>query len=277
MLVFPNCKINIGLKVLDKREDGYHNIESLFLPVAIKDALEIIESKDQKDLVTFTSTGLAIDGKIDNNLCIKAYHLIEKDFPALPSIKMHLHKNIPMGAGLGGGSSDAASTLILLNNQFKLNLSQAQLMAYALILGSDCPFFINDQPAFATGRGEILEPFSINLSSYKIVLVYPSIHINTKDAFEGLKLQKENFLQPSIKQIISQPVTDWQHQLKNDFEPPVFSKHPVLKQIKNSFYKNGATYASMSGTGSTMYGLFKKDVSTAIKWDKRYFVTEHSL
>ena len=277
MLVFPNCKINIGLKILDKREDGYHNIETFFLPVALNDAFEIIEIEDKNNSVSFTSSGLAIDGATDNNLCIKAYYLLKKDFPNLPSIKMHLHKNIPMGAGLGGGSADAAFTLLLINNQFKLNLSQQQLMAYALLLGSDCPFFISNKPEIATGRGEILEPQHIDLSPYKIVLVYPSIHVNTKDAFEGLKLQKETSKLPSTTQIISQPISEWKHLLKNDFELPVFKKYPVLQQIKNSFYQHDAIYAAMSGTGSSMYGIFKKEMSTAIKWDNHYFVTELSL
>ena len=277
MLRFPNCKINIGLNILAKRPDGYHDIETLFYPVAIKDALEIVIANNSSTDVTFTASGLPISGETDSNLCIKAYQLLKKDFPALPAVKIHLHKIIPMGAGLGGGSADAACTLQLLNETFKLNLSLTQLLQYALLLGSDCPFFINNKPAVGTGRGEVLEPCFTDLSNYKIILVYPAIHVNTKETFEALKLDNFHKNRPSIKQLISQPVKDWKSLLKNDFEIPVFAKYPEIKNIKDLFYQYGAVYAAMSGSGSTVYGLFNKNEIPAIKWNPLYYAAEHSL
>lgn len=277
MLRFPNCKINIGLNILDKRPDGYHNIDTLFYPVPVKDALEIIETQDQNTDVSFTCSGLSITGDISSNLCVKAYQLLKKDFPALPAVKIHLHKIIPMGAGLGGGSADAACTLHMLNDQFKLNLSTIKLMEYALLLGSDCPFFILNEPAYGTGRGEVLAPCPADLSNYKIILVYPAIHVNTKDAFEGLNLQNKPLNQSGIKELIEQPINEWKQFLKNDFEIPVFAKHPELKKIKATLYLHGATYAAMSGSGSTLFGLFEKKLAPIINWDPKYFVAEHSL
>jgi len=181
MLSFPNCKINLGLHILGKRDDGFHNLETVFYPVPFKDALELIPSTNTG--IEFTATGLAVDGNAADNLCAKAYHLLKKDFPEIPTIKIHLHKAIPLGAGLGGGSADAAFMLKLLNEKFKLNLSTDQLINYALQLGSDCPFFIINKPCLATGRGEMLEEIAVDLSAYKIVLINPGIHINTGWAF----------------------------------------------------------------------------------------------
>lgn len=271
MLSFPNCKINLGLRILTKREDGFHNLATVFYPVGIKDALEIITSTSQQ--VEFTQTGLTVQGAAADNICVKAYHLLRKDFPKLPGIKMHLHKTIPMGAGLGGGSADGAFALQLLNTKFELNLSQQQLIDYALQLGSDCPFFIINKPCYATGRGEIMEPVSLDLSAYKIAVVNPGIHVNTGWAFSQLS---ENPIPPgskSIKEIIEQPLLTWKDELKNDFETAVFKSHPEIKAIKETLYTLGAVYAAMSGSGSTVFGIFDAAVSLEQFSKKGYFTT----
>jgi 4-diphosphocytidyl-2-C-methyl-D-erythritol kinase len=276
MIVFPNCKINLGLRILNKRQDGYHNIETIFYPVPLKDALEIIVSENAAP-VNFSSSGFIIDGDTENNLCTRAYHLLKKDFPQITAVKIHLHKAIPMGAGLGGGSADAAFTLQLLNQQFNLNLSAARLITYALQLGSDCPFFILNKPCLATGRGEIMEELTIDFSAYKIILVNPGIHVNTAHAFAALSLNPaaENLI--SLREIIQQPVTEWHQSLKNDFEETVTAMYPAIKEIKDTLYKMGATYASMTGSGSTVYGLFKKQLQPDINFNAGYFVSMHSL
>jgi 4-diphosphocytidyl-2-C-methyl-D-erythritol kinase len=259
MIVFPNCKINLGLQILNNREDGYHNLETVFYPVQLCDALEVVRAASQhpSSAISFQSTGLPIDIAAQNNLCIKAYELIKKDFLSLPPVQMRLHKTIPMGAGLGGGSSDAAFTLKLLNEKFKLRISQTQLIKYALQLGSDCPFFIINKPCYATGRGEILEPVDLDLSAYKFAIVNPGIHIKTSWAFNQLQLQKSNRL--DLKNIIQQPISTWKDELKNDFEEPVFKQYPEIENIKQMLYKAGAVYASMTGSGSTVFGIFNKD------------------
>ncbi len=264
MLVFPNCKINLGLIITGKRADGYHNLETLFYPIPLRDALEIIHSTDHKQpsRVIFSQSGFHISGDEKDNLCIKAYHLLLNDFPQLPSIKIHLHKAIPMGAGLGGGSADAAFTLIALNEKFALHLTNDQLLQYALKLGSDCPFFIINKPCIATGRGEALYPIGLTLSGYRIVLVNPGIHINTGWAFSQINSLPANDISQksgdrSPASIISLPVTQWKERLINEFEKPVFEKHPEIKVIKDALYENGALYASMSGSGSTVYGIFE--------------------
>ena len=263
VVVFPNCKINLGLNIVSKRTDGYHNLETVFYPIAITDALEIItaEKSTIENSITFFSSGLIVDGDIENNLCVKAYHLLKKDFPQLPSVKMHLHKAIPMGAGLGGGSADAAFTLMLLNKKFELNLSKEQLINYALQLGSDCPFFIINKPCFATGRGEVVEEISLDRSAYKLVIVNPGIHINTGWAFEQIKPKQPKF---SSKEIVLQPLQNWKGKLVNDFEVPALSYYPALKELKENLYKCGALYASMSGSGSSFYGIFEKNCKVLI-------------
>lgn len=276
MIVFPNCKINLGLHILNKREDGYHNIETIFYPVPLKDALEIIPSNNT-DAISFSSSGLGISGDVADNLCIKAYQLLKKDFPKLSSVKIHLHKSIPMGAGLGGGSANAAFTLQLLNDQLKLNLSTSQLIDYALQLGSDCPFFILNKPCIAAGRGEILEKIAVDLSAYQLLLVNPDIHVNTGEAFAALNLQQVNTHHTSLKELIDHPINTWQQSLKNDFEKPVFEKYPVIKEIKETLYQMGASYASMSGSGSTMYGLFEKHLQPKMNFDPHFFVRLLSL
>ncbi len=266
MVCFPNCKINLGLHILNKREDGFHNLETIFYPVAVKDALEIIPST--APAITFTQTGLAVAGLEADNICVKAYQLIKKDFAQLPGVHMHLHKAIPMGAGLGGGSADAAFTLQLLNTQFNLNLSTQQLLHYAAQLGSDCPFFIVNKPCFATGRGEVLEELPLDLSAYKIALINPGIHVNTGLAFGQLHPAMP---QKSITQIITQPIQTWKQELKNDFETPAFAAYPIIKKIKEDLYSLGALYAAMSGSGSTVFGIFNTAVSLQAFSQQGYF------
>jgi 4-diphosphocytidyl-2-C-methyl-D-erythritol kinase len=273
MLSFPNCKINLGLQILNKREDGFHNLETVFYPLALKDALEIIPNPNINTEIEFTVTGLTVTGDATDNLCVKAYHLVKKYFPQLPPVKIHLHKAIPMGAGVGGGSADAAFMLKLLNDKFKLLISTEQLMNYALQLGSDCPFFIINKPCFATGRGEVLEAVPVDLSAYKIVLINPGIHVNTGWAFTQLGgiLQQPNRHQKSVKDIIYQPIETWKADLANDFETPVFTAHPQIKELKESLYHQGAIYAAMSGSGSSVFGIFDKSVEPVFKNDN-YFI-----
>lgn len=251
MIQFPNCKINLGLSILAKRADGYHELETVFYPIAVSDALEILPS----DKLTLSQTGIAVPGDPDQNLCLKAYHLLKKDFPSLPSVQMHLHKNIPMGAGLGGGSSDGTSALLILNQQFSLGLNDRQLIDYASQLGSDCPFFVYNKACHATGRGEVLTPIALDLSNYQFLLVHPGKHISTAWAFQQLNPQTKS---ESIKAIIEKPITEWKDCLINDFEAPVFKAEPTLSEIKSKLYQLGAIYASMSGSGSSLFGIFPK-------------------
>lgn len=273
MIVFPNCKINLGLRIIHKRNDGFHNLETIFYPVAFTDILEVTAYKQSEHTssIPFSTSGLPFESDTVGNLCTKAYKLLKKDFPYLPYIQMHLHKVIPLGAGLGGGSSDAAFTLKLLNKKFNLGLSQKQLVDYAFQLGSDCPFFIINKPCYATGRGEIMEEIQLDLSAYKLVIVNPGIYINTGEAFRYAKTTKP---ERSVKEIISGPVKKWKDDLKNDFEIFAFKKYPEIVNIKDQFYVDGAIYASMSGSGSTMYGIFPKEKELKLSYPKHYLVKE---
>jgi len=268
MISFPNGKINIGLSVIGKRADGYHDIESIFYPINVKDSLEIIESAFDQSEITFTSSGLDIDGNESNNLCIRAYRLLKKDFPSLPHIKMHLHKAIPMGAGLGGGSADGTAALKILIEKFGISINNEMLLHYALQLGSDCPFFINNTPSLASGRGEILKPIDLNLSAYNIFIINPGIHINTAWAFSQLKIPPTA---TNLNNIISIPVVEWKELINNDFETPIFNSFHELELIKSSLYKAGAIYASMSGSGSTLYGIFDKSNKPSFNFPATYF------
>lgn len=268
MIVFPNSKINLGLHILQKRTDGFHDLETVFYPVPLQDALEIIQNPSpQLNEIEFTTSGLKID--TTENICIKAYRLLKKDFPQLPFIKMHLHKVIPLGAGLGGGSSDGAFALIILNKKFNLGLSEQQLINYALKLGSDCPFFIKNKPCYATGRGEFLEELNFNLNNYKIVLVNPGIHVNTAVAFSKIKPDNSR---PSLKEIIQQPIAEWKNVLRNDFDESVFNEYTEIKNIKEKLYQQGAIYSSMSGSGSTVYALFEKNLELQFDFAGHYFI-----
>ena len=252
MIQFPNCKINLGLSILAKRADGYHELETVFYPIAVSDALEILPAAN----LTMNHSGITVPGDPAQNLCLKAYHLLKKDFPTLPAVQMHLHKNIPMGAGLGGGSSDGTAALMILNQQFTLGLNDQQLIAYASQLGSDCPFFVYNKACHATGRGEVLTPIQLDLSNYQFLLVHPGVHIATAWAFQQLN---PHIKSESIQAIIEKPITDWKNYLINDFEAPVFKAEPKLSVIKDQLYQLGAIYASMSGSGSSLFGIFPKD------------------
>ncbi len=271
MITFPNCKINLGLNITAKREDGYHDIETVFYPLQLQDALEVIKTGGNEATdVSFTSTGLPIAGNPSENLCVKAYQLLKKDHPDLPPVYIHLHKAIPMGAGLGGGSADGAFTLQLLDRYFTLGLSLEQLAAYALQLGSDCPFFMYNQPCFAKGRGEKTEPIALDLSGWQFLLVHPGIHISTGWAFSQITPQ-----QPlrNAAGIIREPVEDWKDVLLNDFEIPVFEKYPAIRLIKEKLYETGAAYASMTGSGSTVFGMFPKKTTLPTAAFQDYAVT----
>ncbi|HZH37294.1 MAG TPA: 4-(cytidine 5'-diphospho)-2-C-methyl-D-erythritol kinase [Flavisolibacter sp.] len=268
MVLFPNCKINLGLHILRKREDGFHELQTVFYPITLRDALEVIQHPSPVTDLEYSGSGLVVDGNPSDNICIKAYHLLKKDFPQLPAVKMHLHKEIPLGAGLGGGSADGAFTLVLLNKMFGLGLPEQQLLRYALALGSDCPFFIKNTPCFATGRGELLDDLEIDLSAYRFVLVNPRIHVNTGWAFSQIRPSAER---PSLKEVIRLPVMQWKDRLTNDFEEPVFRQYPEIKNIKETFYRQGAVYAAMTGTGSTVFGIFPEEAQPAFSFPAHYF------
>ncbi|MFZ5554824.1 MAG: 4-(cytidine 5'-diphospho)-2-C-methyl-D-erythritol kinase [Bacteroidota bacterium] len=258
MIVYPNAKINLGLQVTDRREDGFHSIDSVFCPVKWKDILEIIPSATKSE---YSFSGLAVPGNAEDNLCVKAYHLLKSEYH-LPEIKMHLHKIIPMGAGLGGGSADGAFALKLLNDLFQLHVPAEKLTALAGKLGSDCMFFIRNQPAYVTGRGEVMEKINIDLSKYKILLVHPGFHISTAEAYAAIQISKK---QKTTKEIVLHlPVSEWKNELHNDFETVAFAKHPEIKKIKEKMYDSGALYSSMTGSGSAVYGIFEKMEEDAI-------------
>lgn len=248
MVVFPNAKINLGLNILSGRKDGYHNIESCLYPVELSDILEIVRS----DTLQFTSSGRAIAGAVDDNLCLKAYRLLKSDFDIDP-VKIHLHKIIPIGAGLGGGSSDAAFTLKLLNEKFELSLDAARLERYAARLGSDCPFFIRNKPVIAQGVGTEFVPAATDLSRYRIEIQFPDIHISSKEAYAGVV---PKWPEIPIASIISFSPDYWKGRLKNDFEATIFPNHPEVETLKNRMYACGALYASMTGSGSAVYGIY---------------------
>lgn len=289
LVVFPNCKINLGLHVTRKREDGYHDLETIFHPLPVRDALEITrpEAGSQKSEVgsrksevggqrleagkpvTLHMSGLPVQGKPEDNLCIKAYHLLKKDHPQISDVDIYLHKAIPMGAGLGGGSADGAFALTLLNEKFQLNISREKLLDYSQQLGSDCPFFIINKPCFATGRGELLQPIQLDLSAYSFLVVHPGVHINTGWAFSQLTPAPSP--QP-LPDIIQQPVANWRTALTNDFEAPVCKHHPTLQAVKDRLYESGALYASMTGSGSCFFGIYAKDQLPALPWPSNYAV-----
>lgn len=251
MILFPNCKINLGLHVVQKRPDGYHDLQTIFYPVPFRDILELIPDKT----FSFQSTGLTIPGDASSNLCVKAYHVMKQRFPDLPPVQILLHKIIPMGGGLGGGSSNGSFTLIGLNKLFNLQLTQEELLDMSLQLGSDCPFFIINEPAYATGRGEQLHSLDINLKSYYLVLILPGLHVSTAQAFSGVIPKLPVVDLPTI---ISKAPETWRSVLVNDFEASVFTQYPQIEHIKNWLYDQGAVYASMTGTGSTVFGLFSQ-------------------
>ncbi|MDF9799942.1 4-diphosphocytidyl-2-C-methyl-D-erythritol kinase [Catalinimonas alkaloidigena] len=263
MIVFPNAKINLGLNILRKRPDGFHDITSCFVPVPYTDVLEIIESKKFE----FSSSGLAIPGHEKDNLCIKAYHLLQKDFN-LPPVRIHLHKVIPIGAGLGGGSADATFTLKCLNRMFDLFLDDFLLEEYASRLGSDCPFFVKNQPVMAYGTGNDFEEISLSLDDQYFVLVTPPIHVATVEAYAGITPYEPKH---NLKEILEKnSITEWKGLIYNDFEKSIFSKYPAIGEIKEKLYEAHASYASMSGSGATVYGIFEQQTDITSLFSENY-------
>ena len=264
MISFPNAKINLGLNITAKRPDGFHSIESCFYPVQWLDALEVTPAGN----TNFTSSGLSIPGESDSNLCLKVYQALQKDFD-LPAVHIHLLKNIPIGAGLGGGSADAAFTIKSLNSLFCLNLSVAQMEDYLRPLGSDCAFFVNNKPVMAHEKGDQFSEINLSLKNYYIVLIYPELHISTKEAYSGVLPKRPEI---SIETILKKDIKEWKELLKNDFEDSLFPKYPVLKEIKETLYAEGALYASMTGSGSTVYGIFKEEKELKTTFPKDFKV-----
>jgi 4-diphosphocytidyl-2-C-methyl-D-erythritol kinase len=256
MILFPNAKINLGLHVLEKRADGFHNIETVFYPVAWEDMLEVLPDPSKASGVTFTSSGIAIPGNVQDNLCVKAYELISKDYP-MPAVKAHLHKIIPIGAGLGGGSSDAAFFIKALNEIFELNLAWGELHHYAKQLGADCSFFITNRPVLAEGKGDQLESINVSLKGFHVAIVYPGIHVSTAEAYGGITPEKPEIALENL--ITDTPIEKWKEVLINDFEKTVFEKFPEIKTLKEKMYEAGAVYAAMSGSGSAVFGIFEKE------------------
>jgi len=255
VISFPNCKINLGLWVTQRRTDGYHNIQTVMLPVPWCDVLEMVPAAGNQ--TSLTVTGMQVDSPMEKNLCYKAWQLMADRY-GIPPVDMHLHKVIPSGAGLGGGSSDASFALKLLNNLFHLDLNDEVLRSLAVQLGMDCPFFIENIPALSTGRGDFLKPLPLSLQGLYLLIVKPPVHVSTAAAFAGIKpLFREN----SIHEITSLPVQDWRKLLLNDFEQTVMAQYPEIREIKNELYRNGAIYAALSGSGSAVFGIFQNPVS----------------
>ena len=255
MITFPNAKINLGLNITEKRPDGYHNLETVFYPIPLEDALEITILNDSKQKFVLHQSGLEISGEPETNLVVKAYLLLEQEFQ-LPPVDIYLYKHIPSGAGLGGGSANAAFMLKLLNEKFNLHLADEKLEEYAAILGADCAFFIKNKPTFAGGIGNIFSPIDLSLKGYQLVLVKPDVFVSTRDAFSQIQ---PHYPDHSLKEIIRRPVSEWKNCMFNDFEKSVFPQYPVIEEIKKELYSKGAIYAAMSGSGSSVFGLFSPE------------------
>lgn len=257
MIVFPNVKINLGLNIVEKRPDGYHNLETVFYPVPLCEALEIVPAKGDSDVLNVF--GAQVSGDPNANLVMRALSALRKDFPQIPALEVSLLKKLPMGAGLGGGSSDGAFMLKMLNECYGLGLSQQQLIEYAAKLGADCPFFLVNKPVYATGIGEIMQPVGLSLEGYSIVLVKPDVFVSTKEAFAGIKPKPTSL---SARDIVSMPVEQWKDLLVNDFENTIFPIHPEIAEVKEKLYSAGAVYSAMSGSGASVLALFAsgKDV-----------------
>ena len=257
MITFPNAKINLGLNIVQKRPDGYHNLETIFYPINLQDALEVTRRENNDKEYTLHISGSPLEGEPEDNLVVKAYKLLKKDSPGLLPVDIHMYKHIPAGAGLGGGSSDAACMIKLLNDKFSLGLSTERMEEYAVKLGADCAFFIRNKPVFATGIGNLFEPVELSLKGYHIILIKPDIFVSTRDAFAEIKPVRPAV---SLKEIVKQPMETWKNSMKNDFEDSVFKKFPEIAAIKDELYDLGAVYAAMSGSGSSVYGIFKAPI-----------------
>jgi 4-diphosphocytidyl-2-C-methyl-D-erythritol kinase len=261
MITFPIAKINLGLNVVEKRPDGYHNLETVFYPVGIKDALEVYEmDKDFPSAIDcdLKVTNIHVEGDEQRNLVVRAYQLLKQDFPTLPRVHAHLYKGIPTQAGMGGGSSDCGFMITLLDEMFHLGLTEQQMIDYAARLGADCAFFILNKPCYAEGIGEKLQPIGLSLKGWYLAVVRPAIPVSTKEAFSLITPQ---YPSQNCRDIVMQPVETWRNTLTNDFEKSVFTLHPEIGAVKDKLYEMGAVYAAMSGSGSSLYGLFRQPVS----------------
>ena len=292
MIGFPNAKINLGLNVIQKRTDGFHDIETIFFPVALFDIVEIVENEhndvnkktvysntkliDEDPIVLgngikvfFSTSGLPVDSDPSSNLCIKACRLYNERHTIPFDIKIHLHKVIPMGAGLGGGSADAAEVLKLLNVITKMNLKTEQLISMASELGSDCAFFINNRSAFAEGRGELLQDIPVDLSEYSIAIVKPDIHVSTQEAFANIQPKNSRGV---LMKCMKSGIKEWKNCMVNDFEESIFRKYPEISRIKSKLYLLGAEFASLSGSGSAVYGIFKNHIGLKNEFQGKFYV-----
>lgn len=275
MILYPNAKINIGLNVVEKRKDGYHNLETVFYPIPLQDALEV---KPLQQLIPESGyqlkvTGELLDGSPDDNLIVKAYKLLRDEY-RLPPVGLYLYKHIPTGAGLGGGSADAAFTIRALNDLFKLDLSTEKMEEYSSRLGADCPFFIKNQPVFATGIGNEFHPLDLSLKGKVLILVKPDVFVSTKDAY-ALVQPKEP--EAPLTELLKQPLETWKDYVVNDFEKSVFAKYPEIACIKDKMYDLGAVYASMSGSGSSVYGIFDNTIDNVDEIFAGYFCRQRVL
>ena len=252
MTTHPNCKINIGLHVTSRRADGYHELETVFMPILLCDTLTIEPADDFR----FTQSGIVVDCPAEENICVKAYRLMRYRYPQIGDVLIHLEKNIPFGAGLGGGSSDAAHVITMLNELFDIGLGEEAMCQLAKQIGADCPFFILNRPCYATGIGDQLEPLNFQLSTFnfQLILLKPTVSVSTADAYRGITPHPSNI---DLRKAINEPVEDWRNLIVNDFEATVFPKYPIIAELKEMLYERGAVYTSMSGSGSAIFGLFK--------------------
>lgn len=252
MILFPNAKINIGLNIVGRRQDGYHNLETVMYPIALREALELVEAKELR----FTSSGIDIPGNVADNLCLRVYQLLALDHK-LPPVHIHLHKHIPIGAGLGGGSADSSFLIKLINKKFSLNLSDQEMESYASEIGSDCAFFIKNKPVFAFEKGDKFRDIELDLCKYFVVLVMPPVHVSTAEAYSGISAKP---VSKHLTELIKLAPEQWKFDVKNDFEDSVFPKFPIIAEIKSKLYDAGAVYASMSGSGASVYGIFNQEL-----------------
>ena len=268
MIIYPRAKINLGLNIVEKRPDGYHNLETVFYPINIHDTLEV-EPSDQLNLHL---SGVALEGDPNQNLVVRAWQLLKKDYD-IPPVSIRLNKAIPSQAGLGGGSSDGAYMLRLLNKMFQLEISDEELRMKAASLGADCPFFITDTPAYAEGIGEILSPISLDLSQYHLLIIKPPVAVSTREAFAHITPHHTGI---KCKDIVKQDIRTWREQLTNDFEDSIFPQYPRLKEIKRQLYQQGALYAAMSGSGSSLYGFFEEKPEVIDAWKDCFYFCSRS-
>lgn len=269
MIVYPNAKINLGLNIVSRRPDGYHDIETVFYPIPLQDALEVHTAAR----FSFRQAGDLLDCPAGDNLVIRALRMMEADFQ-LPELDIYLYKHIPSGAGLGGGSSDAAFMVRLLNEEFRLGLSDDDMERRLATLGADCPFFVRNRPVFATGIGNVFTPVELNLEGYTLVLVKPDVHVSTREAYAGVTPRQPDV---PLTEVIRHPVEEWHTMMRNDFEDSVFSRHPEIAATKDRLYDLGARYAAMSGSGAAVFGIFNEPLEHVDDLFPDTFVRQRTL